>query len=157
IVPEAFERLYNQAVTLNRQRQPHEAVRILKGLEQTEHHRAAVVGMLGTILLYDLNDVDTALPPLRESGAPPPRSQVSSLALYHALMRKGERALALAEARRFLGLKPSSEYTRLLEGLDDAVAVEAPRLVCFLLVDTSGSLEPLIDGLCRGLRDLKIR
>lgn len=153
ITPIQFKRLYDDALELRQHQHPRDAVRILKELEGMHVHRPAVIGMLGTILLYDLEDVDGALPYLRESVSLSPRSEVSSIALFHAWIRKGERAQALREAKRFVLRRPSDEYSRLLATFDQLPS--RPRVSCFLLIDASAEMAPFSDDLCRGLQELK--
>jgi uncharacterized protein YegL len=156
VTPEQV-RLFDEALQARNDR-PAEAVRILRGLGHAGVRHPAVVGTLGAILFHDLHDPGQALPYLRRSVRVSPASEVSSLALCHALVAKGRRPGAAAEARRFLGLRDSPGHRLLLEELGPVgPSGEAPRLGCLLAIDTSTSMGPLRERLAAALDDLKER
>jgi tetratricopeptide (TPR) repeat protein len=111
-----FEAAFDSALGL-RETDPEAAVAALEALLKVNLHRASVVGVLAGTLLYEIGDLSRALPYAKDSVALSPRSERASLALFLALIRQGEEVAAFEEARRFLSLRESEEYRRLLQEL----------------------------------------
>ena len=76
--------------------------------------RAATLGELGGIYLYDLDDFVSSEKLYRKCVAISPRSELASLGLFHSLMGQRLAFEALDEMKRFLSISSSHEYARVL-------------------------------------------
>lgn len=113
-----FESQFNRALELRDQGAVDEAIEILLALEKTGLHKAAVVGVLGSIFYYWKRDADRALPFLKESVLLSPHSELSSVALFHALLHKDLVDDAFDEMRRYLREHDSEEYRKFLKDIN---------------------------------------
>lgn len=124
---EEYEAEFNRALQLRDAGAFEEAVQVFTGLLGSGFRRAAVHGMLGGIIHYDLKDPVTALPILRKSVALSPHSELASLGLFHALFALDRVDEAFDEMRRYVKDHESEEYDELLRDLKSAEVEEEAR------------------------------
>ena len=91
-----------------------DALKILFQLEKTDIQRPVIVGLIGLLLYYEKDDIEKALPYLKESVSLSPKSERASLGLFHALWEKNNIDEAFNEMKRFMKSSDSKEYRRLL-------------------------------------------
>ena len=124
MTPDEFRKKFDEALQARDRDDVDEGIRMLEELLLVGQHRAAVLGTLGSLLLYEKEDAARAEPLLRELIALSPRSERGSLAFFHSLIGIGRVDDAFAEAGRFLQLRDSEEYRRLLKDIADGCADE---------------------------------
>lgn len=122
--PGEFERQFNEALLARNEDRADDAVSLLETLLATDIDRATVAMTLTTTLLYEKDKKDKPDPAraerlLSEAMVLRPRSEIASVALLHALVDLGRRGDAFAEAKRFLVLRDSEEYSRMLREMTD--------------------------------------
>ena len=123
MTPDEFEQRFNAAVQARDRDAPDEAIRLLEELLPVGLHRPLVLGWIGLLFLYEKEDPDAAEPLLRETVQVAPRWTTALIAFFHTLVDLGRMDEALAEAERFLALRDSERYRRLLQEM----GVEWPR------------------------------
>jgi predicted Zn-dependent protease len=118
VIEQDFEAQFNLALKLRADGRPAAAIELLVELRAREQSRPAVAGMLGAILLYDLDNPAEALSHLLESSKLSPNSELASVALFHALFELERTGEAFDEMRRFMSNHRSEEYERLLTDIN---------------------------------------
>jgi len=121
------ENRFDAAVAMTREGRHGEAVAALEELidlaGDDPRVRAAAHAYLGGLHLYERGDPVRAEPHFLAALALHPKAERASLGLFHSLVGQGRIEEALEEARRFLALRPSEEYstllTEMLDGVDD--------------------------------------
>jgi len=87
------------------------------------HDRLVVGNYLGRLLLFELKDADRAQRLFEALLAVKPDNEHASIGLFHSLWTQGWFDDAFEEAKRFVLLKPSKEYRRIvaeiMEGLEE--------------------------------------
>jgi len=127
-----FERspdgLFQEAIRLREQGQHEEALALLNTMRRELSDYPAYFLVLGN-LQEELSRPDEAVQSYREATELAPQNEMVSLGLFHCLWSQWELGdvvagdQALAEIRRFLSIRDSDEYRRILKGLH-AVIVE---------------------------------
>lgn len=120
ISQDVFKRQFAEALKLLNAGEAKEAVCRLRSLLAYGQRRATLSGWIGTILLFDLDSPDLAIPYLQEAVSLSPRSKPASLNLCHALLGTGQAERAYSEARRFLSLMGFEGHCRLLAATSPA-------------------------------------
>lgn len=111
---------FERALEANRSGDPARAVVLLLGLlhrAENRRQRFSVLRVLGGVYLYELGDNGSGEQYFREAVQIAPRSEAASLGLVHSLMGLGREDKAFDEMRRFLSLRASAEYSRILEDI----------------------------------------
>ncbi|MBN2377397.1 MAG: tetratricopeptide repeat protein [Sedimentisphaerales bacterium] len=76
----------------------------------------------GGILLFQLHLTDQALDCLQKAVQLNPKSELSSVALFHCLWKKGESDLAFEEAKRYVKTAGrSEEYDFILKEINESI------------------------------------
>ncbi len=96
----------------------------LQSLHGTYPDDAATTLMLGNVL-WEMNALDEAVGPLREAVAMRPKSEISSLALFHVLWGLDKRRDAVQEMGRFMALCDSEDYREMFTEDQIREAVES--------------------------------
>lgn len=86
----------------------------LESLATRNVENAQVIGMLG-VVLKGLGRIDEAAQYLRHTVHLAPRSERASIGLFHCEVRLGRVDSAFEEMRRFLKIRDSEEYRRLVD------------------------------------------
>lgn len=114
-----IEPSFNRALDI-REKNPLEAIKILKELDEKHPNQPAIIGMIGGIY-FGMNDYAQSLPYYEKVAHLSPKSELASLGLFHCLWRHERIDDAFEEARRFIKLNGySEEYAFALEELDDS-------------------------------------
>jgi predicted Zn-dependent protease len=114
---DAFKARFASALEARDRGEFREAIRELESLlgEATGSKRASVLGVLGGIYLDDLGEIHAAERLFRECVGVSPQSELASLTLFHILMQLDRAEEALEEMKRFVSLRPSDEYSSIIE------------------------------------------
>lgn len=115
-----FEIEFKRAVELRHRGLTDEAIEIFRKLLETSQHRASVLGMIGGLYLFDKESPTDALPFLEESAKLAPKSEMASVCLFHAFWNLNRTDDAFNEMKRFLALRDSEEYQRLLAEINES-------------------------------------
>ena len=113
-----YEELFDTAVAMTKAGRHREAIDVLEGLiglaGVEPRLLAASYKYLGDVHLHEMDDPARAEHCFRQALTLFPRAERASLGLFHSLMGQERVEDALMEARRFVALRPSQEYSRLL-------------------------------------------
>ena len=118
-ITDEFRLKFDKACRLQTEGATDSALNILFELELSDSGpMAPVIGMIGQLLYYKKNDPEKALDYLFRSSKMSPKSERTSLALFHALFDLNRIDEAFDEMRRFMSLSDSREYRTLLSDLN---------------------------------------
>lgn len=107
----------NQAIVCAANDQTALAVQILADLVVAFPTATSVHGYLAWFLLQ-MGRYDEAIQHSLRAVDLAPNSERASLVYFHALWKAGQRIPALDEMRRFLLIRPSEEYSKIIEDLE---------------------------------------
>lgn len=103
---------FDEALSLRDRGEPDACIAILQDLAREYPNVAAIFGMLGGTQ-WQVGRLENAAANFRRATQLSPKSELSSLGLFHALWDLGHRQEALSEMRRFLALGESKEYSQI--------------------------------------------
>lgn len=110
-----IEAMFDHAIELRDSGRLSEAVEKLNDiLSMSPTRRAPILGTLGHIH-FRMKTLDKALECYKEAVDLSPTSELASLGLFHTLWNMGLVWDAYAEAKRFLSMRDSEEYFRMIE------------------------------------------
>jgi tetratricopeptide (TPR) repeat protein len=109
------EILFKEAVKLRDSGKPEAAIdKLSEILNENRKSNAAVLGIMGNIY-WNLKDFSNAFECYQKAVKLSPKSELASLGLFHTLWDMGRERDAFEEAKRFLSLRESEEYLKLIE------------------------------------------
>ena len=90
------------------------AIEIFEQLDK-EHPNQSVILRMWASIYFHLEDWKKALPLYQRTALLSPKSELTSLGLFHSLWNVGKQDEAFAEIRRFLSISDSEEYRQLIK------------------------------------------
>lgn len=103
-----------QAISLDHKGETESAIRELSALLKDFPDAASLHGYIA-LFLSNAGRLDEAIEHGRHAIRLSPKSEKASLVLFQALSKAQRYLEALDETKRFLALKPSEEYSRMIE------------------------------------------
>ena len=113
---------FNKAIKLWKEKYFDEAISILLDIAYAYPSFPAVFGVLGAVY-RESGDLPNALKCFKKTTTLSPKSELASRGLFHCLFATGQKDKAFAEARRFLSLRHSDEYDRILNEINLGLVV----------------------------------
>jgi tetratricopeptide (TPR) repeat protein len=107
------EQEFEEALSLKRQKRYAEAQTLLEKLATRVPNSAALYAVLGDVY-WEEGFLDKAAAAFHTATLLSPKSETASLGLFHCLWDKGDRDIALLEAKRFLESTDSENYRNIL-------------------------------------------
>lgn len=102
------------------------ALRILSKTVAEFPECAAAHGLMGGLLLCELNKAEKAIAPFQEAVRLSPHSEKASHGLFHSLWESGRRREAKKEILRFQKISRSKDYEEIVEELKYKGLWESP-------------------------------
>jgi tetratricopeptide (TPR) repeat protein len=111
---------FNDAIKFWRNGSVDEAIEILLKIHLSHAPLSTVTGALGAIY-REKGDLENAAKYFKITTVLSPLSELASRGLFLSLFRAGRKDEALSEARRFLSLRKSDEYTFILNEINEGL------------------------------------
>jgi tetratricopeptide (TPR) repeat protein len=105
---------FNRALKLRDQGDWLGAAEVFEQLNKENPNQSVILKMWASVYFH-LEDWHKALPLYERAASLSPKSELSSLGLFHSLWNLGKQEEAFAEIRRFLSISDSKEYRQLIK------------------------------------------
>jgi len=109
---------FNKGIDLWRSGRYDESLKILLKLATRFPDHPPLLGVIASVY-FEMDDLEHAIEYFKRTVELSPKSELASRGLFHSLYRSGFKDRAFSEIRRFLSLRSSDEYLRLLSELNE--------------------------------------
>jgi tetratricopeptide (TPR) repeat protein len=124
---DTWDQTFERAMQLRDEGKFEEAIRLLDALAVDVDKPSRLVAVncqLGNIYSFELGAPEKGEKYFRKAAQVKPSSELSSLGLFHSLMKQAKTAEAMAEMRRFISAYPSEEYALLRKEMAEALSLD---------------------------------